>query len=270
MALDIVDLRAFYASPLGRTAHRFLSHALERRWPDCAGATVLGIGYANPYLDRWRAQAVRTLSFMPAQQGVVAWPKDGPNASALVDILDLPLPDGCVDRLLLVHALENADDPEGFLEEAWRLLAPGGRMIVVAPHRRGAWARFDVTPFGQGRPYSRGQMRDLLRDALFTPVHASDALYMPPFRGPLALRLSPAMERLGEAVGLPGAGVMVVEATKELFRPVTARRAHRRFSPALAPALAPRAPAISPLSAPAAPLRRGGHPASGRAGSARP
>lgn len=243
MALDVVELRAFYASPLGRSAHRFVLQAVTRRWPDCAGATVLGVGYASPYLDVWRGPAVRVLSFMPAAQGVVAWPKDGPNASALVDILDMPLPDACVDRLLLVHALENADDPEGLLEEAWRLLAPGGRMIVVAPNRRGFWARGDTTPFGQGRPYSRGQMRDLLRRNLFTPIFSSDALYMPPFRGPLALRLGATVERLGDGLGLPGAGVMAVEATKEMFRPVTARRDRRR-SPnglAAAPALAPRA-----------------------------
>lgn len=234
MALDIVDLRSFYDSSLGKATQRFLSQVVARRWPDCAGSTVLGVGYACPYLDAWRGQAVRVLSFMPAAQGVVAWPKGGPNASALVDILDMPLPDACVDRMLLMHALENADDPEGLLEEAWRLLAPGGRMIVVAPNRRGFWARGDTTPFGQGRPYSRGQIRDLLRHNLFTPVHSSDVLYMPPLRGPLALRISPAMEKLGEALGLPGAGVMVVEATKEVFRPVAARRAQRRLSPALA------------------------------------
>lgn len=250
MALDVVELRSFYACPLGKSAHRFLSQVLVGRWPDCAGATVLGVGYASPYLDVWRGPAVRVLSFMPAAQGVVAWPKDGPNASALVDILDMPLPDACVDRLLLVHALENADDPEGLLEEAWRLLAPGGRMIVVAPNRRGFWARGDTTPFGQGRPYSRGQMRDVLRHNLFTPVFSSDALYMPPFRSPLALRVSPAMEKLGEALGLPGAGVMVVEAVKELFRPVTARPGRRRLpqrgiatAPALAPRQATKAPA---------------------------
>lgn len=234
MTLDVVDLRAFYASPRGRMAQRFLAEILAARWPDCPGATVVGFGYATPYLARWRASAVRVLSFMPAAQGVVAWPKGGPNASALVDMFDMPLPDGCVDRLLVVHALENADDPASFLEEAWRLLAPGGRMIVVAPNRRGFWARGDTTPFGQGRPYSRGQMRDLMRRNLFSPIFFRDALYMPPFNSALALRAAPLMERLGDALALPGAGVLVVEATKELFRPVAVRRAQRRLSPAMA------------------------------------
>ena len=29
------------------------------------------------------------------------------------------------------------------MRELWRVLADGGRMIVVAPNRRGLWARFD-------------------------------------------------------------------------------------------------------------------------------
>lgn len=215
-----------------------------QRWPSGVGATMVGLGYAVPFLGRWRDEGLRVLSFMPAGQGVVAWPKDGPNASALVDMFDMPLPDACVDRLLLVHALENADDPESLLEECWRLLAPGGRMIVVAPNRRGFWARRDTTPFGQGRPYSRGQMRDLLRQNLFSPIFSRDALYLPPFESAPALGMASAFERLGETLALPGAGVMVVEATKEVWRPVPLRRAQRKLSsvlaPASAPALAPR------------------------------
>ena len=48
MALDIVDLRAFYASPLGKAAQRFLAQTVARRWPDCAGATVLGVSPDAP------------------------------------------------------------------------------------------------------------------------------------------------------------------------------------------------------------------------------
>jgi hypothetical protein len=77
-------------------------------------------------------------------------------------------------------------------------------------------------------------MRDLMRRNLFSPIFFRDALYMPPFNSALALRAAPLMERLGDALALPGAGVLVVEATKELFRPVAVRRAQRRLSPAMA------------------------------------
>ena len=49
------------------------------------------------------------------------------------------------------------------------MLAPGGRLVIVVPNRRGVWARFEHTPFGNGRPFSRGQLTSLLREANFTP-----------------------------------------------------------------------------------------------------
>ncbi|MBL8589548.1 MAG: methyltransferase domain-containing protein [Methylobacteriaceae bacterium] len=238
MSLDVVDLRAFYASPLGRVARRFLGRIVTARWPDCVGQSVMGLGYTTPYLGACRDGAVRVLALMPGQQGVVVWPKQGPNAAALVEPTSLPLPDACVDRLLMAHALEIADDPEELLAEAWRVLSPGGRMIVIAPNRRGLWARRDTTPFGQGRPYSRSQMRDLMRKTLFSPIYTAEALYVPPFERSLLLQAAGAFERVGAALSLPGAGVHIVEATKQLYRPL-AVRARARRAPVLAPALAP-------------------------------
>src|SRR5499427_6627168 len=165
MSLDVVDLRNFYAQPLGIVARRFISRGVRTRWPDLRGQRVVGIGYPTPYLGLFREEAERCLAFMPAVQGVVKWPTDRPGLAALVDELELPLPDAAVDRVLLVHALEMAHDPGALLREVWRVLAGGGRMLVVVPNRRGVWARLDTTPFGHGRPYSRSQITHLLREA---------------------------------------------------------------------------------------------------------
>ena len=51
-----------------------------------------------------------------------------------------------------------------------RVLAPGGRAMFVVPSRRGVWARVDGNPFGQGQPYSKTQLRDLMREAEFSPI----------------------------------------------------------------------------------------------------
>ena len=238
MALDVVDLRSFYASPLGQVARRRLSQMMRERWGNCVGLSVVGIGYATPFLDMLHGEAMRTLAFMPAEQGVVNWPVQGRSASALVDTTMLPLPDSCMDRVLLVHALETLDHPRDVLSEIWRILTPGGRLIVIVPNRRGLWARADRTPFGQGQPYSKSQLRELMRDTLFSPVHWAEALYMPPFARRYLLSIEPAFEALGSRLGLPGAGLHVVEATKQLYRPVAMRRVRRRL-PQLEPALAP-------------------------------
>ena len=172
MALDIVDLRSFYGSPLGKVAERFVGEVIRARFDNCVGQSVMGIGYATPYLDRFRGEALRVLAFMPATQGVVNWPASGLSASALAEPTMMPLPDSCIDRVIVVHALEIAEHPRELLAEIWRILTPGGRMIAVAPRRAGLWARLDTTPFGNGQPYSLQSnarshaRRSVLADAL--------------------------------------------------------------------------------------------------------
>ena len=170
MSIDVVDLRNFYVQRLGAVARHFVGRGIRKRWADTRGQRVLGIGYATPYLGLFREEAERCLAFMPAAQGVVKWPTAKPALSALVDELELPLPDAAVDRVLLVHALEMSHDPIALLREIWRVLAAGGRLLAVVPNRRGLWARMDTTPFGHGRPYSRAQIMQLLRETWFTPV----------------------------------------------------------------------------------------------------
>ncbi len=245
MSLDIVDLRSFYGSPLGKVAERFLGQAIRARFDNCVGQSIMGIGYAPPYLDRFRGEALRVLAFMPATQGIVNWPASGLSASALVEPTTMPLPDSCIDRVVVIHALEIAEHPRELLAEIWRILTPGGRMIAIVPRRAGLWARFDTTPFGNGQPYSRSQIRDLMREALFSPTHWAEALYVPPFEGQIFLRSAALVEKIGAKLALPGAGVLIVEATKQLYRPVGVRRVNQGLQQ-LQPALGPRPAGIAP------------------------
>ena len=240
MPLDVVDLKQFYASPLGRFARQAILGGVRARWQTLQGLAVAGVGYPVPYLDELRDQAERSFALMPSAQGVVVWPSGGLAAAAVVDPLDLPLRDSVVDRLLVIHALEMSEDPLGLLEELWRILAPGGHLIVVAPNRRGGWSRRDSTPFGHGLPFSRRQLTELLRQALFTPVHWTEALHLPPFSSTMLLRLAPAVERIGTTLNLPLAGLHLIEATKQIYRPALAGR-RARASARLAPVLVPTA-----------------------------
>jgi SAM-dependent methyltransferase len=239
MSLDVVDLRNFYAQQLGVVARRYVGRGIRGRWADTRGQRVAGIGYATPYLGLFREEAERCLSFMPAAQGVVKWPSARPSLTTLVEELDLPLVDAAVDRVLLIHALEMSRDAEALLREVWRVLAPGGRLLAIIPNRRGIWARTDTTPFGHGRPYSRSQITTLLRETWFTPTGWGEALYVPPIGRAWFLRSSGAWERTGAAISAPFAGVHIVEATKQVYRAIPARRERRRLVPALEPVLAP-------------------------------
>lgn len=242
MSVDITDLRSFYASPLGVVTRRFVERAIARFWGPLTGLRVLGLGYAPPYLAAVREECERALAFMPASQGVVNWPGTGASASALVDPLMMPLPDASIDRVLVIHALETVESPSELLHEIWRILTPGGRIIMVAPNRRGLWARMDTTPFGYGQPYSRSQLKSLMRQTWFSPEGWAETLYMPPLRNRFLLQTAQAWEQVGAGFSLPGAGLHIVEATKQLYRPGAVRVVRRasRTVPVFIPAPASR------------------------------
>ena len=237
MSIDVIDLRDFYSKRLGVVARQLINRGIRERWPNADGQRVLGIGYPTPYLGLFREDAERCIAFMPAAQGVLKWPTARPTLAALVDEFSMPLPDAAIDRVLLVHALEMSDDPEGLLREVWRVLAPSGRVIAVIPNRRGVWTRTDNTPFGHGRPYSRSQIAQLLRETWFTPTAWGEALYVPPIEQRWFLRSAVAWERTGATVSAPFAGVHIVEATKQVYRTLPARR--KKLVPSLEPVLEP-------------------------------
>jgi hypothetical protein len=117
--------------------------------------------------------------------------------------------------------------PGDMLGEIWRVLTPGGRVLAIAPNRRGVWARSDLTPVGHGQPYSKAQLADLMRGALFSPEHWREALFFPPSRRRLMLRSAGVWETVGRALALPFAGLHVVDATKQLYRPALSRPQRR-------------------------------------------
>ena len=227
---DVLDLRDFYSTGLGLTARRLLRLKLRALWPKVAGERVLGMGYAVPYLGLWQGEAERAIALMPAERGVLHWPSDSPNATALGEETHLPLPDRAIDRVLLVHAVETSEALGAMLREVWRIMADGGRMIVIVPNRRSLWARLERTPFGHGRPFSIGQITRLLRDSMFTPLRTEKALILPPFRSRLLLAWAPAWDKYGSRFLPFLAGAIVVEACKQVYaaHAVPARVQRRR------------------------------------------
>jgi SAM-dependent methyltransferase len=217
MHLDVIDLREFYARPLGAVTRLLIGKHIRACWGDVNGMSVFGLGYATPYLAVFCGEAVRVGALMPADQGVVRWPELGPMQTALVNEQKLPLPDASADRILIVHNLETTDGVRALLREVWRVLTPEGRMLLVVPNRRSIWALLEMTPFGHGRPFSRGQLASLLRDAMFTPLEWMHALHLLPINWSLALRWARVWEKIGAVLWPAFSGVILVEASKQIY-----------------------------------------------------
>jgi SAM-dependent methyltransferase len=228
MYLNVAELREFYTSPLGKMVQHHLRTAVRELWPQVTGERVMVLGFGTPLLRPFFHEAERVMAFMPAEQGVLPWPTEGPNHVALVDSTALPLQDASVDRIILLHTVECAPRLNEVLNEVWRVLTSGGRLLVIAPNRAGLWAHTDHTPFGQGRAYSSRQLRSLLRQHLFIPEQEQRALLAPPSQSPFWLRLAPTLEKIARRWGKALAGVHIVEGSKQLFAPVGLTKAVAR------------------------------------------
>ena len=170
---------------------------------------------------------------MPAQQGVVVWP-DGKVLSALGEEDALPFPDALFDRIVMVHALEAADGTRPLMRQIWRVLAPGGRLVIVAPNRNSLWAQVEVLAF---------RARPALHAAASWPVCSPTPCSCPSagtarccFRRCKSRRLvhsGTAWERIGRRLWPRLAGVHLVEASKTLYgapNPVAAGRRRRALA----------------------------------------
>lgn len=242
MYLDVADLRTFYDLPLGRLLRVLIGGRVRTLWPSLEGQSLLGVGYVGPFMRPYLGSAERCIAAMPAQQGAVGWPREAQNAAVLINDGQLPFSDAYFDRAMVVHALDHAADPAAILREVWRVLAPGGRLIAIVPNRRGLWAQSELSPFGYARPYSRRQLRNLLRSCQFDVLAQEEALFLPPSRLRFILRSARTWEGVGRRLWPAFSGLLILEAEKKVYRglPVEGNRsALRVLRPVFIPDSAP-------------------------------
>ncbi|HEU5047212.1 MAG TPA: class I SAM-dependent methyltransferase [Rickettsiales bacterium] len=216
---DVIALKEFYNSALGRITGRHIGTCIRQFWSDTTDCTVLGIGFTLPYLQHFTANNRCTFSLMPAGQGVIHWAPNNLNLSLLADETELPFPDNSIQRVLIVHALENSENTKQLMAEIWRVLAPTGRLLAVVPNRRGIWARSLQSPFAHGQPFTHWQLRQLFAKHSFTPVSIGSALFFPPSNRQYILRSAGFCEQVGRNF-FPGfGGVLIMEAEKQIYAP---------------------------------------------------
>lgn len=224
---DFQEVVDFYSSRGGRVAARLLRRRIGTVWPDLSRMRVLGLGHTQPFLSLWQQEADLCIAgerHVPINTHLLA------SASCIVREDGLPFPDLSFDRVLLSHALETSLNAPRLLRAVWRVLKDDGRMLLVVPNRRGIWAHLENTPFGQGAPSSKRQIERLLADALFHVERTDGALWLPPADLRPLLRAGNLIEQAGARIAPQFAGVLLIEAVKDVYAVLPAgKRARRRM-----------------------------------------
>lgn len=216
---NIKELEAFYNTSLGKVVVRPLRSIIKDFWESSftRNDSVLGIGFTNPYLRIFSGETEKVFSFMPKQQGMASWNNGRKNSSLLGDETRLPFPDSSIDKIILAHSIEFSENLSLFLREVWRVLTPGGRVILILPNRKGVWSIAGNTPFGHGRPYTSWQLENILIDSMFCPLQKKTAVLFPPIKSRVILRIMMILDKpLGFTLREFG-GILMLEAEKRIY-----------------------------------------------------
>ena len=157
--MDGRGLSEFYDSPMGQRTRRLILRRLRQFWPNPKGRRVLGYGFARPYLRAFLPEAERGIAAMPgvagcgrrlAQGEMPHHPDRGRRAAFSRRLLR--------SRFWWCMAWRKREGLRPLLRQLWRVLAPEGRLLIVAPNRASLWAQMERSPFGHGRPFSRSEL----------------------------------------------------------------------------------------------------------------
>ena len=131
---DEKDIYLGHPSYVWRSGQDRRLDMIQRHAP-LAGMCVLDIGCGvGAYVSKMAAQSASAFGIDVDEEKVQE--ALGASANVCVSVSErLPFPDCCFDRVLLNEVIEHVENDRLTVQESFRVLKPGGSMIIFAPNR---------------------------------------------------------------------------------------------------------------------------------------
>lgn len=121
--------------------------ALLGRYLPLAGAVAVDVGGGPGYTaEALRAAGARAFTFDPFVAELSLHGRE-PVDAVVADGRRLPLPDGALDLVCTLNALEHVPEPWDFLDELVRVVRPGGTVFVGVTNWLGPWGGHETSPW---------------------------------------------------------------------------------------------------------------------------
>ena len=219
--LESTAYRRWYETPLGAAVDADEKAVVFDLLDLKIGERVLEIGCGDGNYTRIAAErtgfAIGLDRSRPMLQAAAQRLKDNPGLRWLQgDGARLPFRDATFDLVLIVTVLCFAKDPQAIAKEAFRVLRPGGRVVLGELGRYSSWAVlrrirgwFGSATWSRARFFTPRQLQGLLRGAGFDLGSVNGAVFYPPVRSQRVLRAVRGAEHLGRR-WLPSLGAMLL------------------------------------------------------------
>lgn len=211
-----LELSLFYGTPNGQLLNAEIASCLaeflkekklSKRYLLCVGYPVSS---CLPLFRQAKSYSVLT----PFFQGPRKLVDKGLNRAALGDEAHLPFMEASFDIAVIFHAVEYMEDPVSFFEELWKVLSPGGRIILMIPNRKGGWKKSGIPHASTDQGFNFAAARDFLFEKGFECVECKGVFHGLKF----AKGKRPILEGVMKSVTIKGPGIMpgflLIEAEK--------------------------------------------------------
>ncbi|HIE04252.1 MAG TPA: methyltransferase domain-containing protein [Candidatus Latescibacteria bacterium] len=175
----------WYETPLGRAVDEAERRAFLRLLEPRVGERILEVGCGTGHWTKWFREGLgMRVVGLDFSEGMLAVARGRLPDVPLVrgDATFLPFKDRNFDVVAAVTVLEFVQEPKKVLDEMWRCVRPGGRMVVGALHDRSPLARrrraSDVrTVLSHARFFGYDELKELLRH--YGPVRMGECVRFP-------------------------------------------------------------------------------------------
>jgi SAM-dependent methyltransferase len=130
---NILDLKEYYDTQTGHNFCRIIRKIISNNWKKPAKEAIIGYGFTLPYLPVLQNDGNKIAAILPSNIGAMNI------AEGITPILSepdtLPLKNEAIDKILIVHGLEQVANPDEIFAEFWRVLKPYGRIMIFSENK---------------------------------------------------------------------------------------------------------------------------------------